>query len=124
MDLSIVAITGNRQFSKALVRNSPSVDRIRDVAANVPTDDEALDVLQVVFMDRSADYIHPVPDKRHRVCQVDVGIGDECPLGANQTTEFLRFVLCRVIAAVSRSPLSEAKRNAVLERLQHLTLAW
>lgn len=77
MEISITAVSRNRKFTKALVRHSEALAPLKGLAVGVNTSTLSLDVLQLVFLDRSQDYIRAVGCKSDRLFQVEVPIPDE-----------------------------------------------
>lgn len=72
MEISITTITENRRFVKALVRHSAAITALKQVADYANAFALPFDVLQIVFLDRDADYARAVGCKHDRIFQVEV----------------------------------------------------
>lgn len=77
MEISITAVSRNRKFTKSLVRHSEALAPLKRLAVGIDTSALPFDVLQLVFLDRSQDYLRAVGCKGDRLFQVEVPIPDE-----------------------------------------------
>ena len=77
MEISITAVTRNRKFTKSLVRHADALSLLKRLAVGINTSALPFDVLQLVFLDRSQDYMRAVGCKSDRIFQVEVPIPDE-----------------------------------------------
>jgi hypothetical protein len=99
MEISITAITRNRKFSKSLTRHAQALEPIKFLAIDVDTSKLSFDVLQLAFLDRSEDYVHPVGCKSDRLFQVEVPIPGEHTLDFGDAPAFARAVAQRLSLA-------------------------
>jgi hypothetical protein len=86
MEISITAVSEKRRFTKALVRHSQAINRLRDAATEVDTSALQYDVLQIVFLDRDNDYLRAVGCREDRLFQVEIATPDEATAIASETS--------------------------------------
>lgn len=120
MELLVTCVSKNRSFGKALTRNREPIARLEAVAESLPTENEPFDVLQVIFMDRAEDYVHPVVPQDDRIRQIEVGMGLDVTFPPSADSEFIRLLVRQVASAIRDSTLSSQGKVILLQRLEEM----
>lgn len=111
MELSVVAVTGNRRFSKALVRHAKIVQAACDAVRGQQLEGGAFDVLQLVFVDDDPKKLRVGRASRLKQVEVVIPIAED---GFGEPAAFARALSESVRVALGASGLSldEARRLA------------
>jgi hypothetical protein len=100
MDISITAVTRNRKFTKSLVRYADALEALKRLTIGINTSALPFDVLQLVFLDRSQDYMRAVGCKSDRLFQVEVPIPHEEAVDFGNTSAFVNSIAQQLNRAI------------------------
>ena len=117
MEISISAVSRNRKFTKALIRHSATVDSIRHAFEGMGAEMLPFDVLQVVFIDRNQDYVHPVGCREDRIFQVEVAVPNEAETDYSNPSSLVQAVGKKVLLAIESTGLSDGQKESVVQRV-------
>jgi len=119
MEISITGITRNRKFTKALSHHSRALEPLEQVAAYVDTSGLQFDVLQLVFLDRSEDYVRAVGCKGDRLFQVEVPTPREETMAFGDEEAFLDCIAQRLQTAIRLCGLPKQIASQLDEEIAH-----
>ena len=114
MELSITSVSRNRIFTKALVRHAEAIAQVEKAVLCIDTTALTFDVFQMVFLDRTEDYVKPNGVKADRLFQVEVAIPGKT-VDYNNVSEFIRYLVGRLRAAAEKSRLPAAIKMQITE---------
>jgi hypothetical protein len=123
MRLSISAVSGNRKFTKALVKHSQRIDSLRNSAVGISTDSMPFDTLQIIFLDRDQSYLRPVGCKKDRIFQVEVATPDEQDIDYSDETSLFRAIAGKLLVALKSTNLSETEKDDIALAIQTVASA-
>jgi hypothetical protein len=119
METSITGVTRQRQFGKACARLRWPLERLQGCCAEVDTESQEFDTLQLVFEDKPEGFLAVKGTHAgDRLFQVLVGMGGKRDFSLHNDYQFLCFVAEKVSLAVQQSPLRLGLREDVLARVE------
>lgn len=121
MQLSLTAVTENRKFTKALVRNSEALSGLRSSLTGLDLPNAGIETLQIVFKDRSPDHVRVI-GSLDRLTQVEVGIPEDLDQYADGDG-FVNLVRSSVLRAISELLVPSDDRELMLARVRGSTSA-
>lgn len=117
MQISISAVSGNRKFTKSLVRHSHAVNDLRNAAISINTDTLPYDTLQIVFLDRDQDYLRAVGCKGDRLFQVEVATPNDTTTDYGSEASLITAIAEKAKRALEVSGLSADCRQEIARRI-------
>ena len=121
MEISITAVTRNRRLSKALIRHSGELTRLKQVGQWIETSTLPYDVLQIVLLDRNEDYARAVGCKNDRIFQVEVAAPNEATVPFNDERKFVRYVAERLQTAIKLGCLPVSIEKEIADEVSSFT---
>lgn len=122
MDISITSVSRNRKFTKSLVRHADALAALKRLAIGIDTAGLPFDVLQLVFLDRSENYMRSVGCKGDRLFQIEVAIPDERIVDFGDASIFVKSIAQRLDKAIAVCGLPksiESQLSAIIEEFTH-----
>ena len=120
MEISITAVSRNRKFTKSLVRHSEALAPLRRLAVGINTSALSFDVLQLVFLDRSQDYMRAVGCKSDRLFQIEVPIPDEGAVDFSDASAFVKSIALRLDSATKLCGLPKDIQRQLSEAISQI----
>ena len=119
MEISITAVSRNRKFTKSLVRHAHALSALKQLAVGVDTSSLPFDVLQLVFVDRSEDYVKAVGCKSDRLFQVEVSIPSEETVDFGDASAFVAHIAQRLKVAGKLCGLPKDAESRLAEAISN-----
>ena len=113
LKLSISAVSGNRKFTKALVRYSSEIDALRNAAISYNSNSLPFDTLQIVFFDRDESYLRAVGCKKDRLFQVEVATPDENRIDYSRAKSLIRAIAEKLILALESTHIESEEKSVI-----------
>jgi hypothetical protein len=117
MEISLTAVSGNRRFTKLMVRLSAAIDELRQAGLHVDTTGLAFDILQVVFMDDVQGSPKVIGCKKDRLFQVHVTIPSDAVAVGSDERALVRMVADCLSAAVKVAQLPSVVESDLQEAI-------
>lgn len=119
MDISITAVTKQRQFLKTCVRLRWLLEGLHGCCDEVDTGSQPFDTLQLVFEDRPEDFlVVKGTGSGDRLFQVLVGLGISRGFAPHSDHQFLCFLADQVLRAVHQLPAGPDLREDIEARVR------
>lgn len=117
MKLSLTAVTANRAFTKALIRNSDALAALRGSLTSVVLPSGRIETLQIVFQDENPGAVK-APEKVENLTQVEVGIPEDLGGHPIEPAKLVAFVKEAVLRAISDLLIPTNEREMLLARVR------
>ena len=121
MDISITAVTRNRKFTKSLIRHAEVLAPLKRLAVAIDTTALPFDILQLVFLDRSAGYMKAAGRKGDRLFQVEVSVPDEETVDFGSSSAFVASIAQRLHSAIKLCGLTKDTQSQLSEVIGQFT---
>lgn len=117
MDLSVTAVTKNRQFSKALTRLAPQLQTLKDALKVVPTKNFPYSCIMLTHMDLPFGHVKPIPN-RDGIFHIEVGYDNNLKLTFQDRDQndllLLANIADNISAALNIAPLAPEDKKVVI----------
>lgn len=119
MDISITAVTANKQLDKAFPRLVMPLNKLRECCKGIVTESEPFDILQIVFEDQPETFVesHKMR-KASRLLQISVGLPSSLSFKPADDDLLLSEMEKQILKAVEQSNLSEAKKKEAIQQIE------
>jgi hypothetical protein len=105
-----------------LVRHADALALLKQSAVYLDTSDLSFDILQLVFVDRSEDYVKAVGCKSDRLFQVEVPIPSEETVDFGSAPTFVKCIAQRLKLAVGLCGLPKVVGSQLIETISHFNI--
>lgn len=116
-------MSGNRKFTKYLVRFSCRIDDLRNSAKAINTNSLPFDTLQIVFLDRDQSYFRSKGCNRDRLFQVEVATPDEQNTDYSDAESLIRGLSEKLLLAVQNTTIPEEDKSRIAKAIQSAIIA-
>ena len=116
MKLLLTAVSANRKFTKALVRNSEALSGLRNSLTGLDLPSTRIETLQITFMDRSPDHVRVV-GSLDSFTQIEVGIPEDLD-EYSDGDKLVNLIRSSILRGISELLVPSAERELMLARVK------